>query len=186
MTKRNYFFNLTHIFLLLLISTSLTPISSQSTPLNNLKIAARAIPDMCEFVYRVESDFRIAFVPSESTPPIRAKLNFYFIPFYSDQHLPIFSGHQEFEFNGTLLETKKSVVTMSTNPKYLLEFFYFEIVLHDAAGNSERFPTNEENFYFLDLKSVRDKCYQGGRKQTPWRLFFAQELPFVPENTFLR
>jgi len=129
----------------------------------HLSVEGRSIADHCRYIYRIESEFRwqIELEEAEALADQMVLVTWLFDLYEGKLMQPEFN---ELEMEGGKIRVETSLVTMSTNPKYLAHEKYFTITSRDQAQFAE--PQHKINF-----SGLMRRCYDWPNRG---------EAPFVP------
>jgi len=127
-----------------------------------LAIDGRSIADHCRYIYRIETELRWQIDIDESDGLAdNLVLVTWLFDLYDQSMLP--PQFSELEVIDGVILTETSLVTMSTNPRYLSHEMYFTISNHDQAQFAE--PHHKLNF-----SALMQQCYDWTtRNEAPFR-----------------
>jgi len=149
---------------------------SSSQPLVNeptFTLTGRSIPDMCRFIYRIETDFNFSISIENFLPNKKYFLTYGFKNIYDKDSNQWLIQNTIALPNNSSNPTKDisfTEVTMSTHEQYL--FHEIEFFLSTEDSNGVKIPVS--HIYKANFSFLMNRCYPEKREKTPF-----QELKIV-------
>lgn len=157
------------VVVFLMGTVSQIPVVSAS----EVSVQARAIPETCELVYRVETDFIVSWVGQAIAPAGKVTLVYAFQDAYGqngnwigEKTVPM-----TVDRNGTW-SLKMTEQTMAVSGSYLFREMNFYFLVTDTSGEVRRVPgAGPKNPVYRAYfgREFGELCYPDGRQSTPFR-----------------
>lgn len=144
-----------------------TTVSPSASAADLPHLAGRSIPDLCRFIYRIETDFKLTISASPLAREVTLHASLQDLlddarPWVEQEPISLVKGEEPGIWSAGF-----TWVTMSQNPRLLAREVRFHWITRTQDGQWIRDPAQGE--YHAPFGHWMNRCYPGGRDETPYQ-----------------